>query len=159
MFLLFKLVMDMTQSQQEDFLRYQKKLLKHLQVEKIDNTTSTRIPESMAELSASITVGANSILKIFPSPRVFEIGSHACIELKESILLLLGHGGKPNFGKVHGVRNLEGLGGTKAMDDLIKDVENRMRECGVHEEVRNQNWPSHFLEQFIPQVFHQAERE
>merc|ERR1712086_668971 len=35
-FLLFKPVMDMTQSQQKDFLRYQKKLLKHLQVEKTD---------------------------------------------------------------------------------------------------------------------------
>ena len=157
-FLLFKLVMDMTQSQQKDFLRYQKKLLKHLQVEKTDNTMSTRIPETMAELSASVTVGANSILKNFPSPRVFEIGSHACIELKESILLLLGHGGKPNFGKVHGVRNLEGLNGTKAMDDLIKDVENRMRECGVHEEVRKETkighlifWSDSFLRCFIKQ--------
>ena len=157
-FLLFKLVMDMTQSQQKDFLRYQKKLLKHLQVEKTDNTMSTRIPETMAELSASVTVGANSILKNFPSPRVFEIGSHACIELKESILLLLGHGGEPNFGKVHGVRNLEGLNGTKAMDDLIKDVKNRMRECGVHEEVRKETkighlifWSDSFLRCFIKQ--------
>ena len=157
-FLLFKLVMDMTQSQQEDFVRYQKKLLKHLEVEKTHNTSSTRIPDNMAELKASVTIGANSILKNFPSPRVFEIGSHACIELKESILLLLGHGGKPKFGKMDGVRNLEGLNGTKAMDDLIKDVENRMKECGVHEEVRKETkighlifWSDSFLRCFIKQ--------
>jgi hypothetical protein len=58
-FLLFKLVMDMTQSQQEDFVRYQKKLLKHLEVEKTHNTSSTRIPDNMAELKASVTIGAN----------------------------------------------------------------------------------------------------
>ena len=74
-------------------------LLDHLEVEKIVNTSITCIPDNMEELKGSITTGANSILKNFPSPRVFEIGSHACVELKESILLLLGHGGEPNFGK------------------------------------------------------------
>ena len=81
----------------------------------------------MAELKVSVTIGAKSILKNFPSPTVFEIGSHACINLKESILLLLSHGGKPKFGKMDGVRNIEGLDGTKTMDDLIKNVENRMK--------------------------------
>ena len=81
----------------------------------------------MAELKASVTIGANSILKNFPSLTVFGIGSNACIELKESILLLLGHGGKPNFGKVHGVRNLEGPKGTKAMDDLLGLAKGQVR--------------------------------
>ena len=157
-FLMFKLVMDMTLSQQEDFVRYQKKLLKHLEVEKIHNTSSTRIPDNMAELKATVTIGANSILKNFPSPKVFEIGSHACVELKESILLLLGHGGEPNFGKSDGVRNLEGLNGSKAMENLINDVENRMKECGVREEIRKETkighlifWSDSFLRCFIKQ--------
>ena len=100
-----------------------------------------------AELRTRITVGGNSILKNFPSPRVFDIGPHACVGLKEAILLLLGHGGTPNFGKENGERNLEGLNGTKAMDDLINKVEKKMKDSGIFEGIsNNQNRTSHLLE-------------
>ena len=157
-FLMFKLVMDMTQTQQSDLVRYHNKLLQHLKVGEINNTSSTRIPVTMADLRTQITIGGNSILKNFPSPRVFDIGPHACVGLKEAILLLLGHGGTPNFGKENGERNLEGLNGTKAMDDLINKVEKKMKDSGIFEGIRNKTkighlifWSDSFLRCFIKQ--------
>ena len=157
-FLMFILVMGMTMEQQSLLARYNKKLLKLLKIEEIENTTSTRFPTNMDEMRCQVTIGVHSILKNFPAPRVYEICLHAVVGLKESILLLLGHGIKPNFGMDNGERNVEGLNGTKAMYDLIKEVAKRMKDSGIHDEMRKKTkigylifWSDSFLRCFIKQ--------
>ena len=160
MFLLFKMVMDMTETQQATFAQYQKKLFKLIRIEEVSNhEISTNFPTDVNAIRCAITRGANSILKNFPAPRVFTKDEHACVGLKESVLLLLGHGGKPNFGKEDdGERNMEGLNGTKAMKDLIDDVENAWKDKDVPKEKQKKTkigwllfWSDSFLRCFIKQ--------
>ena len=158
MFRLFITVMRMTESQQEDLVEYQCALRKLWSVADINNNVKTRFPEDMNEVRTALTRGAHSILKNFPAPRVFEICNHACVDLKEALLHLFGHGVWPKWAKECGSRNKDELNGTKAMNDLIDEVEKAMEADGVDEETRANTkigyllfWSDSFLRCFVKQ--------
>ena len=78
------------------------------------------------------TEGNHSILKIFPVQEVFEVNNHACVSLKETILLAAGHCSGFDFawdGRLGMEGSSDGLNSTQAVQDLIKDIEVEMREA------------------------------
>ena len=160
MFKLFHLLMNMSDSQKEELIDYQRNLFHLLGLDKQQHNSKTRFPTNLNESKEAITKGANSILKNFPSQRVFEIGDHACVDLKETVLLHAGHGADLNFGidGRTGKKNSEGLNGTQAMTDLIEDVRSAMKDAKVEEEVIVRTsigyllfWSDAFLRCFIKQ--------
>ena len=159
MFRFFDLIMTMTESQQEKMVDYQMELFQLLGFQGSEHVR-TRFPTSYNELRSAITKGANSILKNFPVQQVFEIGNHACVSLKETVLLMAGHGADYNFGidGKTGERNNEGLNGTEAMTDLIEEVRKRMEDSGIDHQLRIRTsigwllfWSDSFLRCFIKQ--------
>jgi hypothetical protein len=121
--------------------------------------TKAKLPRSTSKLSAHFTKGANSILKNFPCPRVYDIADHACVSLKEVFLIFAGHGARFNFRWLgNGKENMDGLNGTQAMDALVKEVQKRMQNAGVAERAMKQTkigyllfWSDSFLNSFIKQ--------
>ena len=69
------------------------------------------------------------MLKNFPAQRVSEVGDHACVDLKETVLLHASHGAKFNFciDEHTGERSNEGLNDTQAMTALMKNVNTSMK--------------------------------
>ena len=110
MFELFHLLMNMSDSQKEELIDYQRNVFHLLGLDKQQHNSKTRFPTNLDETKEAITKGANSILKNFPSQRVFEIGDHACVDLKETVLLHAGHGAHLNFG-------IDGRTGEKIVKD------------------------------------------
>jgi hypothetical protein len=158
MFELFHMVMNMTGSSKEQFCRYNRKLFDLFEIRKHRPDLATRIPTSANHLKAHITEGSHSMLKNFPVQQVFEIADHACVSLVETYRLMAGHGAEHHFGWDGQERNMEGLNGTKAMDDLIEEVNNSMKAAGVNEQVRVKTkigwllfWSDGFLRCFIKQ--------
>ena len=83
MFLIFKMVMDMTETQQRNLAWYNVCFLKMHKIDNIHYGVKTRLPSNMAKTKRTVTRGAHSILNNFPVPCVFEVRSHACVSLKE----------------------------------------------------------------------------
>ena len=83
-----------------------------------------------------------------------------CVSLLETICLVAGHGAKFNFAydTRTGSRNYDGLNGTKAVEDLLKDVIQAMKEENLdNETILKTNigwiyfWSDSFLWCFIKQ--------
>ena len=159
-FRLTKLLLKMPESMKEDLMKYQKELIDLLQLRKHHIKLGTRIPTNVHEMRRLITEGQHSVLKNFPVQTVFEIEGHACVSLEETIRLMLGHGATPLYAYEYdgqtGVRNKEGLNGTKAMDDIIKEANDKMLESGIEDQVRIRTKIGWLL--FWSDGFHKAER-
>ena len=162
LFRLTKLLLKMPDPMKEDLMKYQEELFDLLQLRKHHIKLSTRIPTNVREMRRLITEGQQSVLKNFPVQDVFEINGHACVSLEETLRLMLGHGATPLYAYEYdgqtGGRNKEGLNGTKAMDDLIKEANDKMRESGIEDHVRIRTkigwllfWSDGFLRCFIKQ--------
>ena len=86
----------------------------------------TKFPSSDLEARNVLEEGPNSIFKNFPVPKVFEISNHACVSIKQVILISAGHGADFNFGydaaKTNEEQNRQGLNGTRAFRDLVYEV-------------------------------------
>ena len=85
------------------------------------------LPRDTNDVRRIMMEGVNSVFKNFPAPRVFNIANHACVDLKEVIRLAAGHGAKFNFAYDPNRdpaprRNMEGLNGTPAVDQLLDDI-------------------------------------
>ena len=99
-----------------------------MKIYKVDSTShhdvETRFPSDINDVRTMMMDGAHSIMKNFPVQQVFNIRNHACVSLLETILLVAGHGAKFNFAynARTGTRNYDGLNGTEAVEDLMKDV-------------------------------------
>ena len=114
---------------------------------------------NIGDLRRYFTRGPNSVIANFPAPRVYEVAKHACVSLKEVFLIYAGHGAAFNFRRQGcGTENREGLNGTQAMDELVEEVEQRMKDAGVDEKKRKQTkigwmifWSDSFLNSFIKQ--------
>ena len=105
------------------------------------------------------------MFKYFPVPNVFVIDGHACVSLKEVILLAAGHGAKFNFAheddktKDFSDPITKGLNATEAVRDLVKDVLQAMNiVSGVSQEEQRKTkigyvyfWSDGFLNCFIKQ--------
>ena len=124
----------------------------------------TRFPTNMTEARKTLLEGDNSLMKNFPSPKVYEIANHACVSLKEIILLAAGHGSEFNFAfdpskPVEHQRNKEGLNGTEATSDLIEDVRRAMNDDSGLSAMQRMNtcigwiyfWSDSFLRCFVRQ--------
>ena len=170
MFTLFSLLTKMSGILKIELMAFMKDLFVQLRVHEIHHTSNIHYPTTPREMRNIITEGANSIMKNFPAPRVFEIDEHACVDLKEVILIHAGFGAVFNFGvdrrfgKSHSSEcddirtNTMGLNGTKAMSDLIEDVISAMDRAGVKKELRVKTsigylifWSDSFLRCFIKQ--------
>ena len=56
-----------------------------------------KFPRTGKDARHFFTDGSHSILKNFPVQEVFEVNNHACVRLKETILLAAGHCGGFDF--------------------------------------------------------------
>ena len=160
-FKFFHLLMNMSDLAKEELIDYQRNVFHLLGLDKQHQNLKTRFPPNVFdETKEAITKGAHSILKNFPSQRVFETGDRACVNLKEIVLLHAGHGADFNLG-IEGhtwERNNEGLNGTQAMTDFIEDVRMAIKNAKVEEEVMVGTiigyllfWSDSFLQCFIKQ--------
>lgn len=165
-FLLLTLLIHVPGKLKDRLLNLQANFYKLFNISQIRHGVKTRFPTDMAQARAMYLDGAHSIMKNFPSPRVFEIEGHACVSLKETIMLAAGHGAKFNFAwnphtanKDEDKRNKEGLNGTKAVDDLLEDCREAMKEDDkiTPEEAEKTSigwiyfWSDSFLRCFIKQ--------
>lgn len=68
--------------------------------------------------------GRHSIMANFPAPQVFAIGDHACVSLKETVLILAAHHGGFEFAWDADTkqRNMEGLNGTPAASAVYDEL-------------------------------------
>jgi len=123
-------------------------------------TTETTIPTQENDLQSLIFRGPNSIFTNQPGPTVFGIGAHACVSLKEMVRLSAGFGAKFKFAKNGdtGERNTHQLNGTRAMEDLSNDIQQRMKDAKIDEGLRIKTsigylifWSDSFLRCFIKQ--------
>ena len=102
------------------------------------STTQTTIPVRECDLNSLIFRGPNSIFKNHPGPKVFGNGEHACVSLEEMVLLYVGFGAKFKFSKNGdtGERNTHQLNGTREMEDLSNDMQQRMKDAKIEEGLR-----------------------
>jgi hypothetical protein len=92
-FLYLMLVLSVTESEQELLIRYEKEQMELLGMtdQKICCATTFQFPRSSADVRRDISQGAYSIMKNFPAHRVFSIAGHACISLRETFCIAVGH--------------------------------------------------------------------
>ena len=159
--LMLKMMLKMSGDDRGDLVQYHNNFMK---IYKVDSTShhdvETRFPSDINDVRTMIMDGAHSIMKNFPVQRVFNIGNHACVSLLETILLAAGHGAKFNFAydARTRTRNYDGLNGTEAVEDLMKDVIKAMKEENLDDEtILKTNigwiyfWSDSFLRCFIKQ--------
>ena len=160
MFRLLNLLLSLSENEKGELIKYQEELLDLFQVGRMRHRVETIFPSDMNAARRLVLSGANSILKNFPVPRVFDIASHACVSLEETIRIAAGHGLKFNF--LYDAKtkdfNLDGLNGTKAASELMWDMDKAMIDDGQDSKQRkNTNigciylWSDSFLRCFIKQ--------
>ena len=91
-FMLFNLLMNMLQLLREEMIHYNKEFMDAFDINRHDVNLQVRIPINVNGMKALITDGKNSILKNFPVQQVFEINSHECVSLVETVRLMSGNG-------------------------------------------------------------------
>jgi len=160
MFRMFDFVMDLMQYQQEAFVVLLADILELHNARHTSAGVELRVPRTYSELKRKVTKGANSILKNFPAPWVFEIANHACVSLKEVIRIYAALGADYAFGwdAQTGQRNKDGLNGMTAMDRLIEKIQQKMRDSEIDESMILKTnighlvfWSDSFLRCFIKQ--------
>ncbi len=91
-----------------------------------------KFPRTGKDACRFFTDGSHSILKNFPFQEVFEVNNHTCVRLKETILLAARHRSGFEFawdGRMGMEGSSDGLNRTRAVQDLVKDIEAEMREA------------------------------
>ena len=159
--LMLKMMLKMSGDDRGDLVQLHNNFMKIYKVDSISHhDVETRFPSDNNDIRTMMMDGAHSIMKNFPVQRVFNIGNHACVSLKETIRLVAGHGAKFNFAydARTGTMNYDGLNGTKAVEDLLKDVIQAMKEENLDDEtILKTNigwiyfWSDSFLRCFIKQ--------
>lgn len=119
-----------------------------------------KFPRSCAEARNLIIDGHHSILKNFPTPKVFVIDNHACVSLKEAFLLAAAHRGDFQFawdGRTK-TANKDGLNGTRATADLLREINEKLKKEGYSDkDIKEFNighllfWSDSFLVSFVKQ--------
>ena len=126
------------------------------------SNTSTRLqfPTTTPEMRSFVLDGRYSILKNFPSPKVFEIENHACVSLKEVFLLAAAHRGSFQFAWDGWTEtaNEDGLNGTDATKRLVREICEKLQSNGMSkEDMAKVNigtlffWSDSFLVSFVKQ--------
>ena len=77
---------------------YNKLLFELLNVQSNPSSLISRVPTNMNEMRDFVTTGKHTILKNFPVQKVYNIGEHVCVGLKETFRLSGAHGGDFRWG-------------------------------------------------------------
>jgi hypothetical protein len=163
-FILVTLLLNLSGNLKDMLIAFQANLFQLFGIGSIAHGVETKYPTNMADANSMLLRGPNSLMKNFPSPKVFGKANHACVDLKETIILAAAHGAEFNFAfdptKPEACqRNEEGLNGTEAASDLIKDVREAMdKDPGLSELDRKSTsigwiyfWSDSFLRCFVRQ--------
>jgi hypothetical protein len=129
-YMMQKILLGIKGDLKDVFIQFQSKMRD--MVNTASCSTNTRFPRTGKDARRFFTDGTHSILKNFPVQEVFEVNNHACVSLKETILLAAGHRGGFDFacdGRPGMEGSRDGLNGTRAVQDLVKDIEAAMREA------------------------------
>ena len=166
------LLINLSDTEKREFLEFHKANMSLFNVASIKNDVQLQFPTEMADARSLILEGAHSIMKNLPVPRIFEISghdngllgtnsSHSCASLLETIRIAAGHGTKFNFAydPTRDLKcNFEGLNGTKAVEDLKRDViEAMLSDNQSHDQIASTKigyiyfWSDSFLRCFIKQ--------
>lgn len=96
-----------------------------------DANLNSNTPQTYTEARNIILEGRHSIMQNFPSPKVFPIGNHACMSLKETVQHMAGHGAdfEYTFDSNSGNRCNDGLHGTKGAYDICREAVKAMKAC------------------------------
>lgn len=164
-FMYHMLVLNLTESEQELLIRYEKEKLELLGMteELLQSATKFQFPKTYADIRRSISDGAYSIMKNFPSQRVFSIAGHACVSLRETFCIMAGHYGGFVFawdGRAPEgeERNIDGPNGCKGVRNVCRELMNTLLANGrTREQIRRMQlgwitlWSDSFLNSFIKQ--------
>jgi len=164
MFDMWKFMIPLTGQQREDFVRIMNRDRDLFAGDASNgNGLEVHFPTNKNDVRKRLFEGSNSIMTNFPVPKVSDINNHACADLKETILLAAGHGAKFNFAwdptrPAGALRNTDGLNGTKAVRDLLKDIIEAQKRDGHDDEVVKATsmgwiyfWSDSFLRCFVKQ--------
>ena len=131
-YMMQKILLGIKGDLKDVFLQFQSKMHDMVNTGQTTCSTKTKFPRTGKDARRFFTDGSHSILKNFPVQEVFEVNNHACVRLKETILLAAGHRGGFDFawdGRLGIEGSSDGLNRTRAVQDLIKDIEVEMREA------------------------------
>ena len=158
MFHMVKFLFPLSENKRNEYCTAQAKMDHVKQPQNL--STDTEFPTDKNVMNRKIFKGKNSIVANMPHPQVKLRDDHATVGLIETIRHSLGHGAKFNFafnGAKPTERNKEGLNGTKAMDELINDVNSRHQEMNSEAKLDRTKigyllfWSDSFLRCFIKQ--------
>ena len=163
MFRLLRMLLKVSGKLRKQLIELQNGFMDLFGVLRIKNNVQIRFPVDMNDVRTILLEGANSILKNFPSPKVETKHKHACVSLKETILLAAGHGAKFNFGydplgSDNPKHNRDGLNGTQAYHALTREIYSAMKNANTEKEVMLKTrigwvylWSDSFLRCFVKQ--------
>ena len=115
-----------------------------------------KFPQTYKDARRIILDGRHSVMENFPSPKVFVIGQHACVSLKETIQHMAGHGATFDFawnGHTQ-KRSTDGLNGTVAAGKVVLDVMSSVKLNNGDESTNIGTlsfWSDSYLQSFIKQ--------
>ncbi len=160
-FLYHLLVMKLKEKEHGLLLQYEEEKLQLLGVlETIQHAIKIDLPKTASDVRRLIFRGASSIMKNFPSQRVFSIDGHGCVSLRQTFCIAAGHFGGFQFAWDGGAqeRNLDGLNGCNRVGKLCRNTVKTMLANGfTSEEAKRTNlgyitlWSDSFLKSFIKQ--------
>ena len=162
MLLYHLLLLRLSPEDQSLLLEYEKRKMKLFKLTDATMRRDVKItfPSTRSEIRRFITDGRYSIMKNFPVQRVFTIDNHACVSLRETILIMAAHHGGFEFahdGSTN-TNNRSGLNGSQAVQDLQVDVLTQLRKAGYREDQLNginigwiYFWSDSFLRCFVKQ--------
>jgi hypothetical protein len=133
-----RLINKLPMPAQKNFMSYEEGKRDLLGLGVNSRNVETIFPSCLNELNnfagTSKYMGENSIMRNFPTPKVFMINNHACVDLEEAIQHIAGHRGGFGFAlnatetDADKKYNRDGLNGSKATSDLVQRVKERLAE-------------------------------
>jgi len=126
------LLLQLSGHLKEDLIEFQNEILTLFNVVSAESNVVTNFPTDINEVRSMLLDGSNSVMKNFPVPKVFSIdGKHAMVGLEETIQIAAGHGARfsLHWNAQTGEQNREGLNGTKAVEELMKDVKVQIKNA------------------------------
>ena len=90
-YMMQKILLGIKGDLKDVFLQFQSKMHDMVNTGQASCSTKTKFPRTGKDARCFFTDGSHSILKNFPVQEVFEVNNHACVRLKETILLAAGH--------------------------------------------------------------------
>lgn len=98
-----------------------------------ESNKKSKAPRDYNDARRRIIDGVFSTMNNFPSPNVFEINGHACVSLKQTIRILMGHGAQIQFAWDGHHLNREGLNKSKAAQSAILEITKGFEDMGLQQ--------------------------